>query len=141
MGAGLFPVFGPCRVRAGQAGTAASGSARGRGGGWTGRGLRRARSRIGVLVKQIGVEAVVPADQILADAAAKVNPADLGSLCDRIRDYVDPDGSEPMKRFEKRELTLLDVGGMGGDPGTVGSRGRRRSAGGGGRADDTAGAR
>jgi hypothetical protein len=68
--------------------------------------------RIAVLVKQVGVEAVRPADQILADAAGKVNVAELGMVCDRIRDYVDPDGPEPMELFDQRELTLSQRDGM-----------------------------
>jgi hypothetical protein len=68
--------------------------------------------KIGALVKQVGVDAVQPADEILAGAAAKVDPDELRMVCDRIRDYVAPDGSEPLELFEKRELTFSDVGGM-----------------------------
>jgi hypothetical protein len=69
-------------------------------------------TQIGVLAKQVGVEAIRPADQVLADAASKVDPAELRLVCNRIRDYLDPDGPEPLELFEKRELTLSDVGGM-----------------------------
>jgi hypothetical protein len=68
--------------------------------------------RIARLAKQVGVEAGRPADQILADAAATVTVADLGTVCNRIRDYVDPDGPEPMELFEQRELTLSQRDGM-----------------------------
>jgi hypothetical protein len=68
--------------------------------------------RIGRLAKQVGVAAVAPADQILAEAAAKVTVADLGMVCNRIRDYVDPDGPEPMDLFEQRELTVSQRDGM-----------------------------
>ena len=68
--------------------------------------------RICELAKQIGVEAVAPADQILADAASKVSVAELKQLCQRIRDFVDPDGPEPMEAFERRELTLSKLRGM-----------------------------
>src|SRR5687767_1831320 len=68
--------------------------------------------RISELAKQIGVEAVAPADQILADAAATVNVAELKQLCQRIRDHVDPDGPQPMEAFERRELTLSKLRGM-----------------------------
>ena len=68
--------------------------------------------RIAELAKQIGVEAVAPADQILADAAATVNVAELKQLCQRIRDFVDPDGPEPMEAFERRELTISKLRGM-----------------------------
>jgi hypothetical protein len=68
--------------------------------------------RIGALVKQVGVDPVKPADHILADAAAQVDPAELGLVCDRIRDYIQPDGPEPAELFDKRDLTLADVGGM-----------------------------
>ena len=68
--------------------------------------------RIAELAKQIGVEAVQPADQILADAAATVSVAELKQLCQRIRDFVDPDGPEPMEAFERRELTISKLRGM-----------------------------
>jgi Domain of unknown function (DUF222) len=69
-------------------------------------------ARVGVLAGQVGVEQVVPADQMLADAAAALRPEELGRACDRIRDYLDPDGPDPMAAFQRRELTLSDVGGM-----------------------------
>jgi len=62
--------------------------------------------RIRELVKDIGVEAVVPADQILAEAASKGDMTELTVVCGRIHDYVDPDGPEPTEAYEKRELTL-----------------------------------
>jgi hypothetical protein len=68
--------------------------------------------RIAGLVKKVGVAAVRPADQILADAASKVTVAELGGLCHRIRDYVDPDGPEPMELFDQREFTLSQRDGM-----------------------------
>ena len=68
--------------------------------------------RIRELVKDIGIEAVQPADQILAEAASKVDMTELKTVCGRIRDYVDPDGPEPTEAFEKRELTLSNLRGM-----------------------------
>src|SRR6185436_7456 len=68
--------------------------------------------RISVLARKVGVEAVRPGEQILADAASKVTVAELGLVCDRIRDYVDPDGPEPIELFEQRELTVSRRDGM-----------------------------
>jgi hypothetical protein len=64
------------------------------------------------LAKKVGVEQVQRGDRILADAATTVSVAELGGLCNRIRDYVDPDGPEPMELFEQRELTLSYRDGM-----------------------------
>jgi hypothetical protein len=64
------------------------------------------------LARKIGVEQVQRGDRILADAATTVSVAELGGLCDRIRDYVDPDGPAPMELFEQRELTLSHRDGM-----------------------------
>jgi len=64
------------------------------------------------LVKEVGVEAVRPADQILADAASTVDMTELKMLCGRIRNYVDPDGPAPTEAFDKRELTLSNLRGM-----------------------------
>src|SRR4029453_12267231 len=67
---------------------------------------------IGHLVTDVGIDQVTPADQILADAASALESVDLGRVCGRIRDHVDPDGPAPTQLFEKRELTLADAGGM-----------------------------
>src|SRR6185503_161128 len=71
-------------------------------------------ARVGVLAAQVGADNVVPADQALAQAAGRVGPADLGRLCDRVRDYVDPDGSAPDAKatFDRRGLTLSHLSGM-----------------------------
>ena len=68
--------------------------------------------RIRDLVQDVGIEAVRPADQILADAASTVDMTELKTVCGRIRDYVDPDGPEPKEAFERRELTLSNGRGM-----------------------------
>jgi len=68
--------------------------------------------RIRELVKDVGIEAVLPSDRILADAAAHGDLNDLTVVCGRIRDYVDPDGPEPIEAFDKRELTLFHQRGM-----------------------------
>jgi hypothetical protein len=68
--------------------------------------------RIAKLAKKIGVEAVRPADQILADAAGTVNHDEFTMLCKRIGDFVDPDGPAPPDLFDRRELTLVNSGGM-----------------------------
>jgi hypothetical protein len=69
-------------------------------------------AKVDELAGQIGVEQVAPSDQTLADVAATMHPDELKRACERIRDYVDPDGPDPMRAYERRELTLSDVGGM-----------------------------
>jgi hypothetical protein len=68
--------------------------------------------RIRDLVNDVGIDAVRPADQILADAAAATGLDEVTVVCGRIRDYVDPDGPEPEEAFERRELTLSNLRGM-----------------------------
>jgi hypothetical protein len=68
--------------------------------------------RVATLAGQVGTDQVIPADQILADAATALRPEDLTRVCNRIRDTIDPDGPDPMRAFEQRALTLTDIGGM-----------------------------
>ena len=68
--------------------------------------------RIAKLAKQVGVEAVPPGRP---DPGRRRRHGDRGrprQVCNRIRDYVDPDGPEPMELFEQRELTLSQRDGM-----------------------------
>src|SRR5690349_14295259 len=70
--------------------------------------------RVFDLVGRVGLAAVVPFDQLLADLAAAVAPADLQKACDYIAAHVDPDGPDPDPHgaFERRGLKLARVGGM-----------------------------
>src|SRR5689334_23985449 len=70
--------------------------------------------RVFDLVGRVGLVAVVPFDELLADLAATVAPADVQKACDYIAAHIDPDGPDPDPHgaFERRGLTLARVGGM-----------------------------
>src|SRR5689334_16362216 len=70
--------------------------------------------RVFDLVGRVGLIAVVPFDELLANLAAAAAPADLQKACDYIAAHVDPDGPDPDPHgaFERRGLTLARVGGM-----------------------------
>src|SRR5690349_23211732 len=70
--------------------------------------------RVFDLVSRVGLVAAVPFDELLADLAAAVVPADLQKACDYIAAHVDPDGPDPDPHgaFERRGLKLARVGGM-----------------------------
>src|SRR5215471_5944514 len=70
--------------------------------------------RVFDLVGRVGLAAVLPFDQLLADLAAAVAPAELQKACDYIAAHVDPDGPDPDPHgaFERRGLKLARVGGM-----------------------------
>ena len=64
--------------------------------------------RVFDLIGRVGLAAVVPFDELLADLAAAVVPADLQKACDYIAAHVDPDGPDPDPHgaFERRGLKL-----------------------------------
>lgn len=64
------------------------------------------------LAHDIDVDAVAHADQILAEAAASVDPGDFAAVCERIRAHLDPDGPDPADGLGRRQLTLTPHGGM-----------------------------
>jgi Domain of unknown function (DUF222) len=70
--------------------------------------------RVFDLVGRVGLVAVSPFDELLANLAATVAPADVQKACDYIAAHVDPDGPDPDPHgaFERRGLTLARVGGM-----------------------------
>jgi len=70
--------------------------------------------RVFDLIGRVGLAAAVPFDELLADLAAAVVPADLQKACDYIAAHVDPDGPnpDPNGSFERRGLKLARVGGM-----------------------------
>src|SRR5262249_46398352 len=70
--------------------------------------------RVFDLVGRVGMVAVVPFDELLANLAATVTPADLEKACDYIAAHVDPDGPDPDPHgaFERRGLKLARVGSM-----------------------------
>jgi hypothetical protein len=66
------------------------------------------------LVGRVGLTAVIPFDELLANLAATAVPADVQKACDYIAAHIDPDGPDPDPHgaFERRGLTLARVGGM-----------------------------
>src|SRR5262252_2695859 len=70
--------------------------------------------RVFDLVGRVGLVAVVPFDELLADLAAAVTPTELQKACDYIAAHVDPDGPDPDPHgaFERRGLRLARVGTM-----------------------------
>src|SRR5262245_50328986 len=72
------------------------------------------------LAAQVGVEAVADFDEVLATLAAAAGPGEVAVACRRIEAHVDPDGAEPdpVRDFDRRELTLYRWGEM------LGLRGR-----------------
>ena len=66
------------------------------------------------LVERVGLPAVVGFDEILADLAATVTPAQLQQACERIAAHLDPDGPDPDPHaaFERRGLSVARVGTM-----------------------------
>jgi hypothetical protein len=72
--------------------------------------------RVFDLIGRVGLTAVIPFDELLANlaATAAVAPADLQKACDYIAAHIDPDGPDPDPHgaFERRGLTLARVGGM-----------------------------
>jgi hypothetical protein len=68
---------------------------------------------VGALVDHVGIGAVAPFDQILADLAVEARPADVELACSRIRAHVDPDGPDPdADAGERRGLTLSRSGSL-----------------------------
>ncbi len=68
---------------------------------------------VGALVDHVGIGAVAPFDQILADLAAESRPADVELACNRIRAHVDPDGPDPDPGAgARRGLTLSRSGSL-----------------------------
>src|SRR5262245_2048686 len=65
-------------------------------------------ARVVELAEQVGVPAVREVDQALAQAAAQLSPGELGRVWERVRAYVDPDGTDPDagQDFERRSLTI-----------------------------------
>jgi Domain of unknown function (DUF222) len=70
--------------------------------------------RVFDLIGRVGLVAVVPFDELLANLAATVAPADVQKACDYIAAHIDPDGPDPDPHgaFQRRGLTLARVGGM-----------------------------
>ena len=70
--------------------------------------------RVLELVERVGLPAVVGFDEILADLAATVTPAQLQQACERIAAHLDPDGPDPDPHaaFERRGLSVARVGTM-----------------------------
>src|SRR5262249_58645017 len=70
--------------------------------------------RVFDLVGRVGMVAVVPFDDLLANLAGTVTPADLEKACDYIAAHIDPDGPDPDPHgaFERRGLKLARVGSM-----------------------------
>jgi hypothetical protein len=70
--------------------------------------------RVQELVHRVGLSAVVPFDEILAELATAVLPAEMKQACEYIAALVDPDGPDPDPHgaFERRGLTLSRVGAM-----------------------------
>jgi hypothetical protein len=68
---------------------------------------------VAALVDHVGIGAVEPFDQILADLAAESRPADVDLACNRIRAHVDPDGPDPdPDAGARRGLTLSRSGAL-----------------------------
>ena len=68
---------------------------------------------IGALVDHVGIGAVTPFDDILADLAGAARPADVELACHRIRAHVDPDGPDPdPDAGQRRGLTLSRSGSL-----------------------------
>jgi len=68
---------------------------------------------VAALVDHVGIGAVAPFDQILADLAAESRPADVDLACNRIRAHVDPDGADPdPDAGARRGLTLSRSGSL-----------------------------
>ena len=53
--------------------------------------------RVLELVERVGLPAVVGFDELLADLAATVTPAELQQACERIAAHLDPDGPDPIR--------------------------------------------
>ena len=66
------------------------------------------------LVERVGLPGVVGFDELLADLAATVTPAQLQQACERIAAHLDPDGPDPDPHgaFERRGLSVARVGTM-----------------------------
>jgi hypothetical protein len=70
--------------------------------------------RVARLSERVGADVVASADPILAEAAARLDPRDLGRACDRLRAHVDPDGAQPdaAADFDRRGITFSAFDGM-----------------------------
>jgi hypothetical protein len=69
--------------------------------------------RVDDLADHVGLAAVKPFDQILADLASHTTPAETGAACDRIQAHLDPDGPEPDPTAgQRRTLTLSRSGSL-----------------------------
>src|SRR5262245_3617347 len=70
--------------------------------------------RVVRLVQRVGVEPAAQVEDVLARAAAELDPPGLGRVCDRVRVHVDPDGADADARrdFTRRGLTLAALDGM-----------------------------
>src|SRR5215468_7099239 len=70
--------------------------------------------RVVQLVQRLDLPTVAPFDQLLADLASTVTPAQLQQACERIIAHADPDGPhpDPHAAFDRRGLTLSRTGAM-----------------------------
>ena len=65
------------------------------------------------LVGHVGIDAVQPLDEILADVAAATGPGEVAQACHRIRAHVDPDGPDPDPHAgQRRALSISRYGSL-----------------------------
>jgi Domain of unknown function (DUF222) len=64
------------------------------------------------LADRVTVEQVAEVEPILADAAAVLDPARFATVCQRVLAHVDPDGPDPGRAFEQRNLSVTAADGM-----------------------------
>jgi hypothetical protein len=64
--------------------------------------------RVVRLAERVGPGVLADVDEVLAAAAATLNPDDLDRVCQRLRAHADPDGPEPDPAvdFDRRGITL-----------------------------------
>src|SRR5512144_854168 len=71
-------------------------------------------AKVYALVHRVGLAEVAAVDGVLAELASTAHPAETQKLCERIAAHLDPDGAppDPVKDFERREITFSRLGSM-----------------------------
>jgi hypothetical protein len=71
-------------------------------------------SKVDALAHRVGLTQAAAFDDILADLSSIANPAETQKACERIAAHLDPDGAkpDPIRDFERREVTFARVGNM-----------------------------
>jgi Domain of unknown function (DUF222) len=85
-------------------------------------------AKVHALAHRVGLKEIAGADETLAGLCGRAGPAQMQRACERIAAHLDPDGAEPdpVKDFQRREVTFSRLGRNAVCEGPAGRRRRRR---------------